>query len=200
MEFHYTWQFGRHFAPLLRLLRESGFFEAPVYMSVMIIPAGALFVWVFNKVRRNNTLRAKTRGARFLWYFFYLFTCWLAMTSLAVAFKTMIVEELDYQQRQWFEPYLPGIHFLITSAGLAYIALIAKSKLHFYDLLLVFYLQAALIAGYWAAGYRALNEDFGGAIGGVILLILFAVCNYDLIVRCRRGFAASDSVADKAMA
>lgn len=200
MEFHYTWQFGRHFAPLLRFLRESGFFEAPVYMSLMSVPAVALFVRVFKKVRRNDSLRAQSKVARFLWHSFYLFMCWLAMTSLAVAFKTMIVEELDYQQRQWFEPYLPGIHFYITSAGLAYIALVVKSKLHFYDLVLVFHLQVALMAGYLVAGYRALNEEIEGAVGGVILLLFLAVCNYDLIARVRRGFAASDSVANKAVA
>ncbi len=113
------------------------------------------------------------------------------MNSLAVAFKTMIVEELVYQERKWFEPYLPGIHFYITSACLVYIALIVRSRFHFWDLLLTLYLQVALLVGFVVAGYRALNEDIEGAIGGVILVLFFAVCNYDLFMRTRRDFSPS---------
>jgi hypothetical protein len=193
MEFHYTWQFGRHFAPLLRFLREIGFFEAPVYMTAMSVPAAPLFVCVFRSVRRRGPT-AGGRAARFLRYGLYLFMCWLAMTSLAVAFKTMIVEELDYQQRQWFEPYLPGIHFYVTSACLAHVALVAQSKLRVYHLLLVLYTQVALLAGYAVAGYRALSEDFAGAAGGVVLFAFFAACNYDLIARARRGFSARGEI------
>ena len=119
------------------------------------------------------------------------------MNSLAVAFKTMIVEELVYQERKWFEPYLPGIHLYITSACLAYIALIVRSKRHSYDLLLAVYLQLALITGYVVAGYRALNEDIEGAIGGAILLIFFAVCNYDLFMRVRGDFSTGVRVPDR---
>lgn len=200
VEFHYTWQFGRHFAPLLRVLRASGFFEAHVYMSLMGVAAVALYVWVFKRVRRGGPPGAGGRAARLVWHSFYLLVCWLALTSLAVAFKTMIVEELDYAERQWFEPYLPGIHFYIASACLAYLALVVKSKPHFYDLPLVFHVQVALIAGYLTAAYRALNEDFAGALGGVILFFAFAVCNYDLIARVRRDSSAGAPAARKAAA
>jgi hypothetical protein len=122
----------------------------------------------------------------------------MAMNSLAVAFKTMIVEELVYQERKWFEPYLPGIHFYITSACLAYIALVVRSRSHSYDLLLAFYLQVALLVGFVTAGYRALNEDIEGAIGGVILLVFFGVCNYDLFMRVRGDFSSGALVPKKA--
>jgi hypothetical protein len=122
----------------------------------------------------------------------------MAMNSLAVGFKTMIVEELVYQERKWFEPYLPGIHFYITSACLAYIALIVRSRPHYYDLLLAIYLQVALLVGIIVAGYRALNEDIEGATGGVILLIFFVVCNYDLIMRSRGEFSPRVLVPKKA--
>src|SRR5260370_5225374 len=106
-DIHYTWSFARFFGPLLRPLHESGFFFAAVFLSVMTIPSIALFIWVVNKIRRNNTLWANNRVARFLWYSFYFYISWMALNSLAVAFKTMIVEELVYQERKWFEPYLP---------------------------------------------------------------------------------------------
>jgi len=182
-DIHFTTTSAKVFAPLLRLLYQSGFFFAPVFLSVMTIPAIALFIWVVKKIRRNRTLSATSRTIRIFWFSFYFYISWMALNSLAVGFKTMIVEELVYQERKWFEPYLPGIHFYITSACLAYLALIVNSRYRFIDLLLAIYLQVALIAGYATAGYRTFNEDRDGAIGGVLLLLFFAVCNYDLVKR-----------------
>lgn len=200
MEFHYTWEFARHFAPLLGWLHRSGFFNAYIFLPVMTLPAIALYVWVFIRLRRNNSIRTTRKSLRLLWQFFYFYICWMAMNSLAVAFKTMIVEELVYQERKWFEPYLPGIHFYITSACLAYIPLIVRSRPHYYDLPLGIYLQVALIVGIIVAGYRTLNEDIEGAIGGVILLIFFVVCNYDLFMRLRGDFSPRVLVPKKAAA
>jgi len=182
-DIHYTWSLARFFGPMLRFLYERGFFFAPVFLSVMTVPSIALFIWVLRKIRHNHTLDATSRIARIFWFSFYFYISWMALNSLAVGFKTMIVEELVYQERKWFEPYLPGIHFYITTACLAYLALVVKSRYRLHDLLLAIYLQVALIAGYAAAGYRAFNEDRDGAIGGVLLLLFFAVCNYDLIKR-----------------
>jgi hypothetical protein len=200
VEFHYTWEFARHFGPLLGWLHRSGFFNAYIFLPVMTLPAIALFAWVVIRLKRNNSIRTNKKTLRFLWYFLYFYICWMAMNSLAVGFKTMIVEELVYQERKWFEPYLPGIHFYITSACLAYIALIVRSRPHYYDLLLAIYLQVALIVGILVAGYRALNEDIEGATGGVILLIFFVVCNYDLIMRSRGEFSPRVLVQKKAAA
>ena len=186
-DIHFTCSFARFFAPMLRLLYNSGFFFAPIFLSVMTVPAIALFVWVVKKIRRNHTLDPTSRFVRAFWFSFYFYISWMALNSLAVGFKTMIVEELVYQERKWFEPYLPGIHFYITSACLAYLALIIKSRYRFSDLLIAIYLQIALIAGFATAGYRALNEDRDGAIGGVLLLLFFAVCNYDLAKRVRKS-------------
>jgi len=188
-DIHFTTTSAKVFAPLLRLLYQSGFFFAPVFLSVMTIPAIALFIWVVKKIRRNRTLSATSRTIRIFWFSFYFYISWMALNSLAVGFKTMIVEELVYQERKWFEPYLPGIHFYITSACLAYLALIVNSRYRFIDLLLAIYLQVALIAGYATAGYRTFNEDRDGAIGGVLLLLFFAVCNYDLVKRVYKSRA-----------
>ena len=166
----------------------------------MTLPAIALYVWVSGRLRRNTSIRTNNRTLRFLWQSFYFYICWMAMNSLAVAFKTMIVEELVYQERKWFEPYLPGIHFYITSACLVYIALIVRSRFHYYDLFLSIYLQVALLVGFVVAGYRTLNEDIEGAIGGVILVVFFAVCNYDLIMRARGDFSPSVLAPKKAVA
>jgi len=188
-DIHFTTSSAKVFAPLLRFLYQSGFFFAPVFLSVMTIPAIALFIWVVKKIRRNRALSATSRTIRIFWFSFYFYISWMALNSLAVGFKTMIVEELVYQERKWFEPYLPGIHFYITSACLAYLALIVKSRYRFIDLLLAIYLQVALIAGYATAGYRTFNEDRDGAIGGVLLLIFFSVCNYDLVKRVYKSRA-----------
>jgi hypothetical protein len=190
-DIHYTWSFGKYFGPILRPLHDSGFFFAAVFLPVMTVPSIILFIWVMRRIRQNDTLAGSAGFARFLWYSFYFYISWMALNSLAVAFKTMIVEELVYQERKWFEPYLPGIHFYITSACLAYLALVIKSRYRSSDLLLAIYVQVSLLAGYATAGYRALNEDRDGAIGGVLLLVFFAVCNYDIIKRLRRGYSSS---------
>ncbi|HWS55128.1 MAG TPA: carboxypeptidase regulatory-like domain-containing protein [Pyrinomonadaceae bacterium] len=186
MEFHYTWQGGRHFAPLLRPLRQGGFFEAPVYMTLMTALSVVLFLFVLRALRRRGAAAPEGRS-RPLWYALYFYVCWLASVSLAVAFKTMIVEELDYAERQWFEPYLPAIHFYVTSACLAYLALVVRPAALPRDLPLAVYVQAALLAGYGLAAYRVAHEELEGAAGGALLFATFAACNYDLGRRLRRG-------------
>ena len=198
MNYHYTWAFGRHFDFIVGWLHRVNFFYFYFYVPLITVLAIVLFLWVFARVRRTNYLADQSRLSRFFWYFIYFSFSWIAVGGFFVAVKMMIVEELDYQERKWFEPYLPGIHFYITSACIVYIALVVRQRFHYYHLLLTFYLQVALIVGFVTAGYRALNEDIEGAIGGVILLIFFAACNYDLFMRTRGDFSSGVLVPKKA--
>lgn len=160
----------------------------------------ALFVWASARVRRFGYLGAQKRLHRLFWYSIYFSICWVAMASFGVGLKTMIVEELDYQERKWFEPYLAPSHLYISSVALAYIFLIVKSKSSYYDLLWIFYIQVGLIAGSVVACYRMLYEDIEGATGGALLMLFFAVCNYDLIRRARRILSASISAQSRVSA
>src|SRR5712691_676726 len=190
MNYHYTWAFGRHFDFIVGWLHRVNFFYFYFYVPLITILAICLFLWVFARVRRTNYLADQSRLSRFFWYGIYFSFIWIAVGGFFVAVKMMIVEELDYQERKWFEPYLSPGHFYISSVCFAYLAFILKQKLSYYDLILAFYIQVGLLIGFGVASYRVLHEDIEGATGGVILLIFLAACNYDLIRRVRRNFPA----------
>lgn len=146
-----------------------------------------LFIRVLRRVRGTSYLAARSSFVRFFWHSLYFSVSWVVTSTFGVALKTMIVEELDYQERKWFEPYLAPTHLYISSAALAYLILISRSKRNYSDLALFLYVQVALLAGYAVAGYRVANEDVEGAIGGGLLVLFFLICNYDLISRMRRS-------------
>jgi hypothetical protein len=200
LDYHYTWEFARHFDPLIGWLHRRGLFDFYIHIPVMTALAIALFGWTSARVRRTGYLGSKKRLPRFFWHSIYFSICWVAMASFGVGLKTMIVEELDYQERKWFEPYLAPSHLYISSVAFAYLFLIARSKSSYYDLLTAFYIQVGLIAGSVVACYRILYEDIEGAAGGALLMLFFAVCNYDLIRRVRRILPASISAQSRVSA
>lgn len=185
MTYHYTWEFGRHFDFIVGWLHRVDFFYFYLYVPLITVVAIALFCWVFIRVRRTGYLAGQSRFSRLLWYSVHFLFSWIAVGAFTVAVKMMIVEELDYQERKWFEAYLTPGHLYISSAAFAYLAFIVKSKPTYFSWLLAIYIQVALIAGYGVATYRVLNEDIEGAAGGVILLLFIGLCNYDLIKRVR---------------
>lgn len=199
MNYHYTWEFGRHFDFIVGWLHRVNFFYFYFYVPLITVLAAALFLWIVVKVRRTAYLADQSRFGRTFWFSVYALFTWIAVGTFFVAIKMMIVEELDYQERKWFEPYLTPTHLFISSACIAYLAFIIKSKPTYFNLVLAVYVQIALIAGYGVATYRALNEDIEGAIGGVILLVFFAVCNYDIFRRVRSYFRLNASAQRSAL-
>jgi hypothetical protein len=177
---------GRHLAPVLLRVRATGFFEAPVYMTVMTALSIPLFIWLKNRLEGNGTLTA-TRP-RALWLVAYYALCFFGTNVFAVGFKTLIVEEMDYESRVWFEPYVGPLHFYIFSVVVAYVALLVSARRTAIDALLGLYVQTGLIGGYAAAVYRIANEPFSivdptTGLGGVVLGACFAVYNFDLYRR-----------------
>jgi sulfatase modifying factor 1 len=194
MELHYTWQFSNLLAPFLRFLHNSNFFAPSIYLSLMTIPALGLCAWTLWRVRAGYSGRTTSTFVLILKCAGYFFLSWMAMSSLAAGFKTMIVEELAYQQREWFEPYLPALHFCIASAFLVDLVLVGKPIIGCSRLLAAAYLQLALLGGYAGAIYRVFNEDAEGAVGGIVLLAFFIYRNYVLAMRLQRGrFAIRNS-------
>jgi len=179
---------GEAVAPFLLWVRSTGFFEAPVYMSAMTAVSIPLFLWLKRRLRANGTLSTPRARVDLLWLTAYYGLCFLATNVLAVAFKTLIVEELDYESRVWFEAYVGPLHFYIVSAILAYIALLLRARREPLDVVLGAYVQMALIAGYAVGVYRMMNEPFSivdltTGVGGLILAAYFAIYNYDLYRR-----------------
>jgi len=184
MDYHYTWQCAKHFEPIIGWLHRNGLFNFYVHVTAETALAILLFLWVFLIMKRQIVLQSGFNKS--FWYSIYFSTCWVATASFGVGLKTMIVEELDYQERKWFEPYLAPSHLYISSAAFAYIAFVTKAKQSHYGLFLALYVQIALVAGYIVAAYRMAYEDIEGVLGGVLLFLFFAVCNYDLISKTHR--------------
>ena len=186
MDIHYTWSFAAYLHLVLRWLHEIGFFNFYVYFPLLSAVGVALYVWMFVRVRRNGAYADSSRAGQCFWHVILLSVSWLASASFFVAFKLMIVEELDYQERKWFEWTLAPSHLYIASLAVAYLWLVAKNRSSALDLWSALYLQIGLLAGYAVATYRVFNEAVEGASGGASLFLFFAAINYDLVQRMRR--------------
>lgn len=182
----FTNRLGEVLAPVLLWMRDIGFFEWYVYIPVMTALAVGLFLIVVRATERNGTFSDRPRRA--IWLAAYFGLCFLATNGLAVGLKTLIVEELDYPTRVWFEAYLGPLHFYIVAVALSYLALIARNRTAALDWGLGLFVQIGLLAGYSVGIYRLLNEPISLAaptmgLSGVIMCAAFALYNFDLYRR-----------------
>ncbi|MEM7540693.1 MAG: hypothetical protein AAF384_03795 [Pseudomonadota bacterium] len=176
---------GEFLAPVLLMIQRTGFFEAYVFIPVMT--AGALLVFVAVKKRvianlvpvENSVVRLTLLGV-------YLMLCFLAMNSTAVAFKTLLISELDYTQLHWFVPYVSPLHFYISSVAIAHLYLVAGDPRRSTKLFLCGYIQVALIGGYAIAAHRLMYEPFvltdvTTGLGAIFMLGWFSLWNWDVV-------------------
>ena len=182
---------GEALGPFLLWLRGLGFFEAYVYIPVMTAASIVVFWRLYGTFDRNRTFGA-SRLLRIVWLGVCYALCFLACNSLAVAFKTLIVEELDYTGRVWFEAYVSPLHFFITAAALAYLLLIVRNRRAPLDYALGLFVQVGLVAGYGVGVHRLLNEPFSLAdpttgISGLVFFAWFGLYNFDLYRRFVAG-------------
>jgi hypothetical protein len=189
MEYHYTWEFAAYFEPIVGWLHRIGFFSFYVHFPVDSLLGTILFLFIYRRLRQDHVLQAMSRSGRRLWLSVYYGVSWLTLTSLGVGLKTMIIEELDYQERQWFEPYIAPGHLYICSVCIVYLVFLLKSKQRAFDWLLAGYIQVALIVGYIVGVRRIMGEDIEGASSGVFLALFFIACNYDVIRRLHGRFS-----------
>ena len=178
---------GEALAPLLLWLRGLGFFEAYVYIPLMTAASVVLFWRLYGTFDRNRTLRGP-RLSRLVWLGVCYALCFLVANALAVGLKTLIVEELDYTGRVWFEAYVGPLHFYITAVAAAYLWLIARNRRETIDHALGVFVQAGLLAGYAVGVHRLLNEPFSltdptTGISGLVFFAWFGVYNLDLYRR-----------------
>ena len=182
----FTNRLGEVLAPFLLWMRDVGFFEWYVYIPVMTASAVGLFLIVVRATERNGTFNDRPRRA--IWLAAYFGLCFLATNGLAVGLKTLIVEELDYTGRVWFEAYVGPLHFYITAVAAAYLWLIARNRRETLDHALGVFVQAGLLAGYAVGVHRLLNEPFSlsdptTGISGLVFFAWFGVYNLDLYRR-----------------
>lgn len=178
---------GELIAPLLIWVRGTGFFEAHVYMSAMTVLAIPLFLWLQRRLSDNETFRGTRQRFKSIWLAAYFGVCFLLTNVIAVAFKTLIVEELDYPTRVWYEAHVSTLHFYIASVCAAYLWLMWRNRHQPLDLVLIVFVQVGLIGGYAVAVWRVMHEPFSldvtAGISGVFLGAYFLVYNRDLYLR-----------------
>lgn len=184
-----TWAngLGAALGPFLLWLRGLGFFEAWVYIPLMTAASVALYWRLRGTFERNRTLGG-SRLSRYVWLSVCYALCFLVANALAVGLKTLIVEELDYTGRVWFEAWVGPLHFYITAVAAAYLALIARNRRAPLDYALGAFVQAGLLGGYAVGVHRLLNEPFSLAdpttgISGLVFFAWFGVYNLDLYRR-----------------
>ena len=124
----FTNRLGEALAPFLLWLRGLGFLEWYVYMPIMALASIGMFWSLTKKLNSNGTFSGSRAQRRTMWLAAYYGLCFLATNVLAVAFKTLIVEELDYPTRVWFEAYVGPLHFFILSVIIAYLAVLVRNS------------------------------------------------------------------------
>lgn len=192
--------FAELLAPVLAPIRATGFFEAYVFIPAMTALSIAVFVSLRRRAWANGTFVDSARS-RFpkLFQLVYFTLCFMVTNSTAVAFKTMIVEETDYETRVWFLPWVSPLHFYIASVATAMIWLIWRNRSTLPDCLLCLYAQFGLLAGYYVAYRRLVYEPFEWhdvttGMSGVFLTLWFGLLNWDIAIRYFRTPYERDAV------
>lgn len=185
---------GEALGPFLTALRSTGFFEAPVYMSVMTCISIYWYVRLIPILKSNGTFGAGFR-VRFSKSFHvaYYMMCFMTTNVVAVAFKTMIREEMDYTTEVWFLNLVSPLHFFIASVTGGYIWLIYRNQKIWIDQVLCLYIQIGLIGGYTVGIYRLIYEPFDlldvtTGVSGLFMIACFGMLNWDVIDRFKSNY------------
>jgi hypothetical protein len=175
---------GEWLAPLLLAIRATGFFEWYVYMPVMTLAAIPVYRLVRRRLDGAAAQQSDRRRQHPLWNAGYFAVCFILTNALAVAVKTMIVEEMDYTEPVWFSALVSPLHFYIVSVAAAYLWLVADPQPGYGDWIRAAYVQVGLLGGYAVGVYRVVNEPFSfadptTALGGIFLVLMFLALNFD---------------------
>ncbi|MBQ4914576.1 hypothetical protein J8L85_09035 [Maribacter sp. MMG018] len=188
----YTNGLGELLAPLLKIIRATGFFEAFVFMPLMTILSVFVFIRLKRRLKGNGTFKnGLQKKMRLTLLVSYYSLCFMVTNVTAVAFKTLIVQEMDYKGTPWFINLVAPLHFYILSVVLAYLWLIRRNLSGLTDRLLCMYIQVGLIGGYYIGIYRLMNEPFNitdptTGMSGIFFLLWFGVLNLDIGIRLFR--------------
>ena len=174
---------GELLAPILIAIRSTGFFEAYVFIPTMTLLSIFIFIKLLPAMKKRTTI--------FLTAYFCL--CFIMTNAAAVALKTLIVEEMDYESEVWFLHLVSPLHLFIVSVSGVFLWLIRRNSNTILDRILCVYIQLGLLGGYYTAFFRLLHEPFDlsditSGFGMLILISLFTVLNIDLLIRFKRSF------------
>ena len=157
-EVHFANPLGHWLAPLLLTLRSVGFFEWYVYMPAMTLVSFPLYRFMARRLDTVPAFRASSAWHQRVRRSACYAACFLLPNVLAVALKTLIVEEMDYVAPVWYAPLVSPLHFYIASVTGAYLWMIGRTRRTWADWACAGHIQLGLVGGYAVAGYRLLNE------------------------------------------
>ncbi len=184
---------GAWLAPMLLAVRATGFFEYWVYIPVMTAIGVPIYWGLHRRCLRHGGLVAQHRAQRWALHALHLGITLLGANALAVAFKTLIVEEMDYPEPVWFLGLVSPLHFYITSVAAVYLWLVTGPRSSRGLGLQGAYAELGLFAGCTVAIHRLHTEAFSiwaptMALGGLVIL---AACVAGMVDVWQRRTAAN---------
>lgn len=187
---HFANPLGPWLAPLLLALRSVGFFEWYVYMPAMTLASFPLYLSVARRLDSASAVRNRPVWQRRVRHSACYAACFLLPNVLAVALKTLIVEEMDYATLVWYAPLVSPLHFYIASVIGAYLWTLGRTDRTWLGWACAGHIQLGLVGGYAVSGYRLLNEQWSWldptmALGGLMIGVISLVYNWDLAWRLR---------------
>jgi len=166
---------GQALAPLLLAIRATGFFEWWVYVPTMTLVALAAYAGFLRRAARHGVPPPGNPLARLAGHVLHLGVCVVGANALAVAFKTLIVEEMDYPQPVWFEGLVTPLHFYIASVAICYMTVITGPGNARHARLQGVYAELGLFAFCTVGIHRLHTQSFSlwdptMAVGGAVIL------------------------------
>ena len=164
---------GQLLAPVLLAIRATGFFEWWVYIPTMTVVAALAYLGLLRRHRRAGA----STGWPLARHGLHFLACWLGANALAVAFKTLIVQEMDYTEPVWFAGLVSPLHFYIASVTAAYLWIVTSPGASRAERAGGLYVEIGLFAGCTVGIHRLHTEpftvsDITSGIGGLVILAL----------------------------
>lgn len=183
---------GQWLAPLLLAIRSTGFFEWWVFVPTMTLLAIPVYRGFHRRLVRHGGLHAHNRIQRVAACALYLGVCVIGTNAFAVAFKTLIVQEMDYPEPVWFAGLVSPLHFYIVSVAGTYMFLVTGPQAPPWRLWQIVYTEIGLFAFCTVAIHRLHTEPFSiweptMALGGLIILAACVACMADVWQRSARA-------------
>lgn len=166
---------GQLLAPLLLAIRATGFFEWWIYVPTMTLVALVAYAGFLRRAARHGVPRPPHAAARLASHLLHLSACVVGSNAIAVAFKTLIVEEMDYPQPVWFEGLVSPLHFYIASVAICYMTVITGPGNARHARLQCVYAELGLFAFCTVGIHRLHTQSFSlwdptMAVGGALIL------------------------------
>ncbi len=176
---------GQWLAPLLLAIRSTSFFEWWVFVPAMTLLAIPVYRGFHRRLVRHGGVLGPGRFLRPATSALHAGVCVVGTNAVAVAFKTLIVQEMDYPQPVWFAGLVSPLHFYIASVAATYMWMVTGPSVSRGRRAQGLYTELGLFAFCTVAIHRLHTEPFSiweptMALGGLIILVSCLACMADV--------------------